>query len=180
MPIHYNSNQSYAFEIYFIFKTNINLICDIMNHWIDVHKCSSIIILVWISSYYPGLFVTTLTQHYNSKTSSMTFEPQHNHTSIWNMDDWWSIHTWSVAELWQVQETHQVDVWLDTTLHHLRLPAIHTGWGPSLEGLTGWPISILWLGAECDVHAEQRHHALDFNFGAEMIFDLAILDFHNW
>ena len=32
MPIHYNSNQSYAFEIYSIFKTNINLICNIMNH----------------------------------------------------------------------------------------------------------------------------------------------------
>ena len=50
---------------------------------------------------------------------------------------------------------------LDTTLHHLHLPAIHTGLGPSLEGVTGWPISILWLGAERDVHAEQRHHALE-------------------
>ena len=40
-------------------------------------------------------------------------------------------------------------------------PSCYPYWGLSLEGLTGCSIFILWLDADREVHAEQRHYALE-------------------
>ena len=67
---------------------------------------------VSISSYYPGLFVTTVwpaLQQPNIEHDIWAATQPHLSVE----------HGW-VAEWWQVQATHQVEMWLDTTLHHLQ------------------------------------------------------------
>ena len=137
-----------------------------MNPWRVSIKCSQVVILILIISYCPCLFVTTLwssvttAKHQTCHLSCHTTTPpcwvehgrlvEHQHLISCRM----------VAGAVDTP-VGSVEVWLDTTLCRICFTAIHTGWGPNLEGQTEWLISIWWRSAEHDAHAAQRHHVME-------------------
>ena len=99
----------------------------------------------------------------------MTFELQHNHTSQWNMDDWWSIYTWSVAECDGCRDTSCGSVVGCNVAPSS--PSYHPYWMGSKSGGSDWVAdfhSITWCWARCTCWTKVSCvGGNDFNFGTE-------------